>query len=92
MVRFCFLFINPNPLTGFAVLRLIKEAIRLDNQRTNPSFQYSQLDARDHSCCATSGDICTQFYELESTSGVPKSRGLGLIKKKQNFTIFNQSD
>jgi len=32
-VRFCFLFINPNPLTGFAVLRLIREAIGLDNQR-----------------------------------------------------------
>jgi len=23
------------------------------------------------SCCATSGDICTQLYEVESTDGVP---------------------
>jgi len=61
-VRFCFLFINPNPLTGFVVLRLIREAIGLDNQRTKPSFQYSQLDARNDSCCATSDDICTQLY------------------------------
>jgi len=45
MVRFCFLFFNPNPLTSLAVLQLIREAIGLDNKRTKPSFQYSQLDA-----------------------------------------------
>jgi len=31
------------------------------------------------SCCATSGDICTQLYELESTNGVPKSIETALL-------------
>jgi len=70
------MFINPNPLTGFAVLRLIREAIGLDNQRTKLLFQYSQVDARNDGRCAISdGNICTQLYELwESTNGVSKSR------------------
>jgi len=50
-----------------AVLRLIREAIGLDNQRTKPSFQYGQLDARNAICCASFGDICTQLYKLEKT-------------------------
>jgi len=34
----------------------------------------SEISLKDFSCCVTSGDICTQLYELESTNGVSKSR------------------
>jgi len=60
-------FLTLNSLTGFAVLRLIREAIRLDNQRTKPSFQYSPLDARNDSCCAT-GNLETPSVLSDSQS------------------------